>query len=243
MGQLKWWCIGIVLSCVSSVAVAQFVPYGVDIAHPNAVLIFADDTCDACEHLTADWPMLFVGAEEDLPYTPYVYDDNLLLHRTFRIHHRPTVVVLGNGQEITRLASVDMAEIQAALAAADSGELTHPYNYAIAIGENVDGKFHDYTGLLVFYRESCPECELLQPVLTDLCQTAGITITILSTRDEPIPEACPGDYARDIALDWGIPGVPSMVYLQSGRVMWIDLGYREESDLRALVALLVEQFQ
>jgi hypothetical protein len=133
---------------------------------------------------------------------------------------------------------VDARLVAIAVLEAEQGTLTPPYEYALAIGEPVEGDFADYTGLIVFWRESCPACLEEEETLTTICRSAQLPVTVLATRDERLPDSCPGWYARELALSWGIPGVPSKVFLKDGRVTWLDLGYREDLEdmFEALVA-------
>ncbi len=245
MKLVNLWLIGGFLSLIgfANVSWAQVVPYGVKIEDGVKILVFVESNCDACEALQSEFeglPATYIGADLFLPYTPYLTDtENQLVARTFRVPEFPSVYVLKDGQVATKFeGGADRSTVEAAVKDVEAGTVVPEYTYTINIGEHLTGEFSDYTGFLVFYRESCEKCQEEKPILSQLCESGELSITILATRDEPLPEGCSGEFARQTALDWGIPGVPSVVYLDKGVVTWVDLGFRE--DLAVIAEDLVE---
>ena len=216
---------------VLSYACAQRAPLGI-FPEGIKVLLFVNDDCPACIQLSENLdglPLIHVGMDEkNTAYEPYFADQNYVVGRAFSVDSVPTISVIQDGQEVKRFDGyIEASPVREAVEDALEGLLTPEYEFILKIGQTVTDDYSAYTGFLVFYRDSCDACKEEAPFLTEACQS-GISLTVLSTREEPTPEGCPGVYARDIAVEWGVPGVPATVYLSDGEVVWFDVGYRED---------------
>ncbi|WMT57241.1 hypothetical protein [Truepera radiovictrix] len=227
------------------IGLAQMVPYGLGLESGVHVLAFVSADCKACEVLRQELeglPVTYIGSEPELDYEPYLQDtSHRLVARTLRVETTPTVLVLKDGQIAEGYTEpIATSEVRMMVEDVANGTRLLDYAYNIAIGERVEGVFANYTGLLVFYRESCEACLRGRDVLAEVCRDTALNITVLVTRgEEPLFEGCPSqhEHARDTAIAWQLPGVPSMVYLKEGLVTWVDLGYRE--DFREVAEALV----
>jgi thiol-disulfide isomerase/thioredoxin len=214
------------------VASAQVAPFGLDMKHGVKVLAFVTADCPACEALREldDLPILFVGPEPSLPYMPYRQDTGgNLVARTFYIQQAPTVVVLEDGQEVTRyVGAVGKEVIIGDIAMIEQGVLSPQYDLEVRVGEQVDGRFADYTGMVVFWKQDCVWCEREEADVAALCEAGEVPVIVLAVTIKAWPDSCTGLHDSETYEAWGIPGAPVHVYLDEGRVMWIDLGYRED---------------
>lgn len=229
---------------LAGVGLAHVAPYGLGLEQGVHILVFVGPNCPACEALRGELngiSTIYVGSSPAIAYRPYRLDPERLLHLTFRINNYPTLVLLKDGQEVRRYEPpVRGQEVKRAYQEAKSGRTEPPYSYKIHVGDRVGGEFDTYTGLLIFWRESCPSCREEAPAIRRLCHSGSLSVRVLATQGEALPRGCPGKYARGIALSWGIPGVPAMVYLREGRVTWLDLGYRESQNFNAVIEALVK---
>jgi thiol-disulfide isomerase/thioredoxin len=222
-------------------ALAQVAPLGLGVEEGVHVLAFVAADCSGCEALKAleDLPILFVGPEPSLPYTPYKQDtDGNLIARTFYVYGQiPTVVVLRDGQQVKRFTgAVDVGAVRTAFEMAEEGTLSPRFNLNIRVGERVEGQFADYTGLVIFWKQDCIWCERIEPDVTAICEAGDLPVRVLAVTLKEWPEACEGMYESHTYEAWGIPGAPVHVYLEEGKVIWIDLGYRE--DLQQIARIL-----
>jgi thiol-disulfide isomerase/thioredoxin len=163
------------------------------------VLAFVAADCPACEALRelGDLPILFVGPEPSLPYTPYRQDsDGNLIARTFYVYGQlPMVVVLKDGQQVERFAgAVDREAVRAAFEMTEQGALSPQYDLNIHVGEQVEGQFADYTGMVIFWKQDCVWCEREEADVAALCEAGQVPVTVLTVTLKEWPEACHGMY-------------------------------------------------
>jgi thiol-disulfide isomerase/thioredoxin len=224
------FCLLVILSTTS----AQVVPHGFGLDKGIQILVFIDSQCETCQAIHQDLQGLavtYIGSDFILPYNPYQADTtNQLIARTFRVPSIPTIYILVDGHTVQAFeGGADRATIEEILGSLENNDLSLDVTYKITPGQTVSGKFENYTGLVVFYRESCELCIQEKPLISELCQNSQLTLTVISTKeDEPLPDNCQGEYNRQLALDWGLPGVPAAIYINNGTITWIDSGYRED---------------
>jgi hypothetical protein len=187
--------------------------------------------------MLAGYDMLFIGSQQDLPFTPYFYDKVELVANSFRVVRYPTVVVLSNRQEVLRQVEViDTEVIAATIEALDRGAMIPPWQLAVGVGQRVTGDYEDFTGLVVYWRSDCEGCKSESTQLETLRET-GVLVEIVGV--EPgAPEVAQEEGRSSTADAWGLPAAPMHIYLKDGTPLWIDAGYRD--DLVEMVRTVVE---
>lgn len=228
------------LSLLLSVASAQVVPLGLGLEQDTQVVVFVEDNCPACEALISRlWGLnaRYVGSEPELPYPDYRQDEYGFAARTLRIETYPTVLVLQDGHEVQRQEAdtIDPEVMQAAVAALREGLMIPQWLIGIEVGQQVEGYFEDYTGLLVFWQEDCEPCRQEAEQLEGIVVEGLVEVRIVAP-EENVPDTLTEADAPGIREAWGIQG-HVRVYLEDGVPVWIDLGYRE--DVREMVETVV----
>ncbi|MCL4454490.1 MAG: conjugal transfer protein TraF [Deinococcus sp.] len=227
---------------------AQVVPYGYNLERGTRVAIFVKSGCKPCLRLAAQFKELSVLkktsitfiAEQSLPnYQPLIVDSDKFLQQTLRVDRFPLVIVFREGLEIMRIVKTSALSISTVAEQVRNGSFKSKYSFKISAGARIVGTFANYTGLVVFWKQGCPWCEKERDTFEAMCRSGLTKITIVGVNTRKWPKACPGRYDPQVYSDWGIPGAPTSVLLRKGRVIWVDLGYREE--FKRLVSLALKK--
>jgi thiol-disulfide isomerase/thioredoxin len=224
-------------------AAGRAVPWGYSLEEGTRVVAYVTHDCPECETLIERlWGLgvVFVGSEPDLPYPNYLWDERELIARTLRIIEAPTVVLLQGGHEVQRHVTqrIDPEVIHAAVSALHTGALQADRLVDLTIGERVPSHFEDFTGLVVFWRETCEPCEREAQVLVEVATSLPLEVRVVPAGQDVPPEL---ERAETLGIReaWGIGG-HVRVLLSRGVPVWIDMGAREDlmEILQDLVALL-----
>jgi len=98
--------------------------------------------------------------------------------------------------------------------------------YGVQLNKRVGDGYESYSGLLVFWRGGCPNCQAEKASLQALCKSKTLQITVIQTKDEGEVEGCVNKMDPRLAKKWGIEYVPTLAFLKQGRLGWLDVGYR-----------------
>ncbi|MFB6310760.1 MAG: thioredoxin [Salinirussus sp.] len=96
---------------------------------------------------------------------------------------------------------------------------------------HVDGSAHlqELVGtsgvvLVDFYADWCGPCKMLEPIVEDIAADAPATVAKVDV-----------DEHQDLAAEYGVRGVPTIVLYSDGEVVEQFSGVRGEDDLRGLI--------
>lgn len=142
-----------------------------------------------------------------------------------------------NGQIVERYAGyVSAAEVQSALSDTRNQTRFAQTRYKIVLNETTVPGFERFSGVLSFWRGGCENCQLEKPSLARMCQKRPLGVAVLWTRDEGKIDGCTHASGRALAMRLGITLVPTTLFVVKGKIVWVDVGYRE--DLEAVVEIL-----
>lgn len=73
-------------------------------------------------------------------------------------------------------------------------------------------------GLVVFVKRDCPTCVFVEPMLAQLAEAPGVTLTVYSQDDPSFPAGRAPRDDSDLAVSWhhGIEAVPTLVRVEGG---------------------------
>ena len=80
--------------------------------------------------------------------------------------------------------------------------------------------------LVDFFAEWCGPCKLMPPILHEVKQAMGDSVTIIKVDV---------DKNNSLAFQYGIQGVPTLMVFQKGNVKWRQSGVVQANQLQALL--------
>ncbi|MDL2292116.1 thioredoxin [Acholeplasma sp. OttesenSCG-928-E16] len=92
-------------------------------------------------------------------------------------------------------------------------------------GQNINEMIKDKKVLLKFYATWCGPCKMISPIIDEINQERSDIELISIDIDE----------YRDIAVDFGVRGVPTIVILDNGKEVNRKSGFAPKEDILALL--------
>ena len=80
--------------------------------------------------------------------------------------------------------------------------------------------------LVDFFAEWCGPCKMMAPILKDVKQELGESVTIIKVDVDKSPKA---------ASDYQVQGVPTLILFKKGKVMWRQSGAMNAQQLSAAI--------
>lgn len=184
-----------------------------------------------------DLPLVFALNGSQPAYQPSVDDSSGTLRKAFSIQATPTLIVLNEGREVRRFVGQfpKAKTLSLVVEATEAGIIAPQYPSIIRVGDPAPEAYRDFTGLLVFSRESCVWCQREQPILSELCKTYPIRVV---SGEGKWAEGCRGELRPEASEAFGVPGTPVTRGLVAdfGAVPETQAGYAEEEMERIRLA-------
>ncbi len=205
------------------------VPYGFNLHQGKKLIVFVDEKCSTCLQIQKSLTgtdFTFISKKKlPIPYSSkQIVDKSGLLHTIFAAQKLPMAVLMQNGITVqpfpNNVRTEDIQKVKL--------DTTLPTNQLkVRLGEKLSGDLQKHTGAIVFWRSSCPSCQREKPALIRMCAKKVNPLVVYSTRQESelLPKGCTGGFGRDLALSLGVPAVPTVLYLNNGRLIWYNVGY------------------
>ncbi|GEM88573.1 TlpA family protein disulfide reductase [Oceanithermus desulfurans] len=213
-------------------AMAQVVPWGLDVERGRAVLVFTSNCDDAAAAAKVKARVVLVlpeGQRCQAEGAEVFHDPGGLWRATFYVDREPTVVVLKEGQQVVAATQPLTPGLAESVNQVLQDDRSYPPRFALKIrpGDRLAGDLAGYTGLVAFWKEGCPWCEKERDDLARLCRELPVLLVSNTPGKPDLPECTRrGDWV--LYRKWGIPGAPTHVWIEEGVVKWTSVGFQPE---------------